>query len=109
MISIKFIFALMVVYLTSILAIYAIRPYAAKFFLEDIPKGRKQHKAPTPVIGGIGVVSGFIWLWCFLVIYHLKHLLFGLRHYFCFWLVCSTICMSLVPKSNFSRKALQHY
>ena len=49
----------MVVYLTSILAIYAIRPYAAKFFLEDIPKGRKQHKAPTPVIGGIGVVSGF--------------------------------------------------
>ena len=59
MISIKFLSALVVVYVVSILAIYSIRPYAAKLFLEDVPRGRKQHKAPTPVIGGIGVVAGF--------------------------------------------------
>ena len=59
MMSLKFLFALIVVYLASILAIMSIRPYAAKLFLEDVPSGRKKHKAPTPVIGGIGVVAGF--------------------------------------------------
>ncbi|MFZ6848613.1 MraY family glycosyltransferase [Undibacterium sp. RuRC25W] len=59
MMSLKFLFALIFVYLASILAIISIRPYAARLFLEDIPQGRKQHKAPTPVIGGIGVVAGF--------------------------------------------------
>jgi len=52
-------FSIIIAYFITIVVIYIVRPYAAKLFLEDIPIGRKQHKAPTPVIGGIGVVAGF--------------------------------------------------
>ena len=57
--SIKVIFAIIVSYVLTLAIIYWIRPHAATFYLQDVPSGRKQHKAPTPVIGGIGVVIAF--------------------------------------------------
>lgn len=55
----EIVFAVLISYILTLMLIYWIRPYAAALYLQDIPSGRKQHKAPTPVIGGIGVVISF--------------------------------------------------
>lgn len=39
-------------------ALLALRPVAAKMGLLDVPGGRKTHRNPTPMIGGLGVYLG---------------------------------------------------
>jgi len=39
-------------------ALVALRPFAARAGLLDIPGGRKTHTSPTPMIGGMGIYMG---------------------------------------------------
>ncbi|MES3006321.1 MAG: hypothetical protein V4751_00965 [Pseudomonadota bacterium] len=43
--------------ITSI-SLFALKPVASRVGLLDIPGGRKQHKAPTPLIGGLAIYVG---------------------------------------------------
>jgi UDP-GlcNAc:undecaprenyl-phosphate GlcNAc-1-phosphate transferase len=61
MLNIKLISAVVFCSVIAILIIRWAMPFARSLSLEDIPAGRKQHRTPTPVVGGIGVVFGF-WL-----------------------------------------------
>jgi UDP-GlcNAc:undecaprenyl-phosphate GlcNAc-1-phosphate transferase len=42
------------------LAIYVLRPAATRLDLLDHPRGRKDHQAPTPVTGGLGIMAGVL-------------------------------------------------
>lgn len=48
-----------VAFAITVACIVLLKPIAAKIGLEDLPGGRKQHKCPTPVIGGICMFLGF--------------------------------------------------
>ena len=43
--------------ITSI-SLFALKPVASRVGLIDMPGGRKQHKAPTPLVGGLGIYVG---------------------------------------------------
>lgn len=43
----------------TVACIVLLKPIAVKVGLQDLPGGRKQHKQPTPVIGGICMFLGF--------------------------------------------------
>jgi len=43
--------------ITSI-SLFALKPVASRVGLVDVPGGRKQHKAPTPLVGGLGIYLG---------------------------------------------------
>lgn len=45
-------------FLLTAVALVALRPFAAKVGLLDIPGGRKTHAKPTPMIGGLGIYLG---------------------------------------------------
>ena len=46
--------------IVTVLFILALRPVALAIGLVDTPGGRKKHKDPTPVVGGIAMYFGFI-------------------------------------------------
>jgi UDP-GlcNAc:undecaprenyl-phosphate/decaprenyl-phosphate GlcNAc-1-phosphate transferase len=50
--------ALLSAFLITSLSFVALRPLAGRWGLLDIPGGRKQHKLPTPLIGGLGIYLG---------------------------------------------------
>lgn len=54
--------ALLIAFCLTLLIAYRMRAYASALSLQDIPAGRKQHKVPTPVVGGIGVVVAFVFV-----------------------------------------------
>jgi len=60
LIDVRYLGALVVAFIATLLTLRVLKPYAQILSLQDIPRGRKQHKEPTPVIGGIGVVFAFI-------------------------------------------------
>lgn len=45
-------------FLITSLSLFALKPVASRMGLIDIPGGRKTHKAPTPLIGGVGIYAG---------------------------------------------------
>lgn len=51
-------FTLLSAFLMTAAALVALRPFAAKVGLLDIPDGRKTHARPTPMIGGLGIYLG---------------------------------------------------
>lgn len=51
-------FTLLSAFLITAAALVALRPFAAKVGLLDIPGGRKTHARPTPMIGGLGIYLG---------------------------------------------------
>lgn len=60
LINVRYLLAIVVAFIATLVALKSLKPYAQALSLQDIPRGRKQHKEPTPVIGGIGVVFAFI-------------------------------------------------
>ena len=53
-------FAPLVSLLATVLLIVLLRPVAVKVGLVDVPNERKNHQAPTPLVGGIAVFGGFV-------------------------------------------------
>lgn len=51
--------ALLIAFFLVLLLLIALRPIGRKFGLYDVPAGRKNHKRPVLVIGGIGMVVAF--------------------------------------------------
>jgi UDP-GlcNAc:undecaprenyl-phosphate/decaprenyl-phosphate GlcNAc-1-phosphate transferase len=49
-------------FLITSLSLFALKPMANRVGLIDIPGGRKQHKAPTPLIGGVGIYAGTLFM-----------------------------------------------
>lgn len=49
-------------FLITSLSLFALKPMANRVGLIDIPGGRKQHKAPTPLIGGLGIYAGTLFM-----------------------------------------------
>lgn len=47
------------------LSLFALKPVAGKVGLIDIPGGRKEHKAPTPLVGGVGIYFGTLFICLF--------------------------------------------
>lgn len=45
-------------YVITSIMLFALKPMAGRFGLLDIPGGRKIHKTPTPLIGGVGIYIG---------------------------------------------------
>jgi len=45
--------------------LFALKPVAGKVGLVDIPGGRKEHKAPTPLVGGVGIYFGTLFICLF--------------------------------------------
>lgn len=48
--------------LITTLSLFALQPMANRVGLLDIPGGRKQHKAPTPLVGGLGIYAGTLFM-----------------------------------------------
>jgi UDP-GlcNAc:undecaprenyl-phosphate GlcNAc-1-phosphate transferase len=48
-----------IAFVAMLCVVWLVRPTAEKIGLVDIPGGRKQHKLPTPVIGGLCMFIGF--------------------------------------------------
>jgi len=46
--------------LATTVAVALFLPLAYRYRLLDIPKGRKDHNSPTPVIGGLAMITGFL-------------------------------------------------
>lgn len=44
--------------LITLVALSALKPFAKKVGLVDVPGGRKQHEVRTPLIGGVGIFAG---------------------------------------------------
>ena len=51
-------YTLLSAFLMTAVALAALRPFAARVGLLDIPGGRKTHASPTPMIGGLGIYMG---------------------------------------------------
>jgi UDP-GlcNAc:undecaprenyl-phosphate GlcNAc-1-phosphate transferase len=51
-------YTLLSAFLMTAVALVALRPFAARVGLLDIPGGRKTHASPTPMIGGLGIYMG---------------------------------------------------
>ena len=49
-------------FLITSLSLFALKPMANRVGLIDIPGGRKQHKAPTPLVGGLGIFAGTLFM-----------------------------------------------
>ncbi len=49
-------------FLITSLSLFALKPMADRVGLVDIPGGRKQHKSPTPLIGGLGIFVGTLFM-----------------------------------------------
>ncbi len=47
-------------FLITSLSLFALKPMASRVGLIDIPGGRKQHKAPTPLVGGLAIYVGTV-------------------------------------------------
>src|SRR5690606_33596408 len=47
------------------LTLLALKPVAGKAGLVDIPGGRKNHRVPTPLVGGIGIFLGTVFVCLF--------------------------------------------
>ncbi len=47
-------------FLITSLSLFALKPMASRVGLLDIPGGRKQHKAPTPLVGGLAIYVGTV-------------------------------------------------
>lgn len=47
-------------FLITSLSLFALKPVASRMGLIDIPGGRKQHKAPTPLVGGLAIYVGTV-------------------------------------------------
>jgi UDP-GlcNAc:undecaprenyl-phosphate GlcNAc-1-phosphate transferase len=52
--------ALVVSFLTCCLTIFVFQRFAEQLGLVDHPRGRKQHKHSTAVVGGLGIVAGLL-------------------------------------------------
>lgn len=52
------IYALLCAFVITAFSMMALRPLASRVGLLDMPGGRKTHKAPTPMIGGLGIYLG---------------------------------------------------
>lgn len=52
-------FSCVAAFVVTLVCIILIRPIAIKLKLQDLPGGRKLHKLPTPVIGGVCMFLGF--------------------------------------------------
>ncbi len=59
------------------LSLFALKPVAGKVGLIDTPGGRKEHKSPTPLVGGVGIYFGtlFICLFTPVVLSHYAYML----------------------------------
>lgn len=55
----KLILSCIVAFCVTGACIILLKPIAIKIKLQDWPGGRKQHKHPTPLIGGVGMFTGF--------------------------------------------------
>jgi UDP-GlcNAc:undecaprenyl-phosphate GlcNAc-1-phosphate transferase len=51
-------YTLLSVFLVTAVILLALRPFAVRVGLLDIPGGRKTHTDPTPMIGGLGIYLG---------------------------------------------------
>jgi len=49
-------------FLITSLSLFALKPMASRVGLIDYPGGRKQHSAPTPLIGGLGIYAGTLFM-----------------------------------------------
>lgn len=47
-------------FLITTISLFALKPVARKIGLLDIPGGRKIHKTPTPLVGGVGIYVGIL-------------------------------------------------
>src|SRR5690606_33541981 len=47
-------------FVITLIFLFGLRPLANRIDLLDIPGGRKQHKTPTPLMGGIGIYLGLL-------------------------------------------------
>ncbi len=47
-------------FIITAISLFALKPVASKVGLIDIPGGRKIHKTPTPLIGGVGIYVGIL-------------------------------------------------
>lgn len=47
-------------FLITSLSLFALKPVASRMGLIDIPGGRKMHKAPTPLVGGLAIYVGTV-------------------------------------------------
>ena len=47
-------------FLTTLLSLILLRPFAIKFKLIDLPTDRKKHYGEVPFIGGVCIYIGFI-------------------------------------------------
>jgi UDP-GlcNAc:undecaprenyl-phosphate GlcNAc-1-phosphate transferase len=56
---------LLSVFVITSLSLLALKPVAGKVGLIDIPGGRKEHKAPTPLVGGVGIYFGTLFICLF--------------------------------------------
>ncbi len=62
--------------ITSI-SLFALKPVASRVGLIDVPGGRKHHKAPTPLVGGLGIYLGTLSMSLFtpVVLFHYSAML----------------------------------
>ncbi|MCX7748907.1 MAG: undecaprenyl/decaprenyl-phosphate alpha-N-acetylglucosaminyl 1-phosphate transferase [Clostridia bacterium] len=56
----KFVFAFLVVFIIVYVLIPALKKVALKVGFVDRPTGRKKHKRPVPLLGGLGIFIGFV-------------------------------------------------
>lgn len=56
----RFLGALLVGFLTTVLLLWVLKPLASSIRLVDLPGGRKQHRRAVPLIGGIAMFGGFL-------------------------------------------------
>lgn len=49
-------------FLVTVGCLFALQPIAARVGLLDIPGGRKLHRRPTPMVGGLGIYLGLLWI-----------------------------------------------
>lgn len=47
-------------FLITSVSLFALKPMASRIGLIDIPGGRKDHKSPTPLVGGLGIYVGIL-------------------------------------------------
>ncbi len=47
-------------FVITAISLFALKPVASKVGLIDIPGGRKIHKTPTPLVGGVGIYAGVL-------------------------------------------------
>ena len=47
-------------FVITAISLFALKPVASKIGLLDVPGGRKLHKAPTPLVGGVGIYLGVL-------------------------------------------------